>query len=143
MGMTRLVRLFFITLAAMGALAGCDSSSLQPAPPGSKLNAEAIATRDTPPELQFKGMLAGQPVHLLVHECKVYRVEPAEGENVKWTLVLEGDFSLLPTICVQQRLTESKGVVTAFLGRQAFGAGGCCTGTPEYRSKDGVNWKPR
>lgn len=141
--MTRVARLLFITMAAMGALAGCDSSSLKPAPPGSKLNAETIATRDTPPELQFKGELAGQPVHLLVHECKVYKVEPAEGENVKWTLVLEGDFSLLPTICVQQRLTESKGVVTAFLGRQAFGAGGCCTGTPEYRSKDGVNWKPR
>jgi len=141
--MTRLARLLFITLAAMGALAGCDSSSLKPAPPGSKLNAETIATRDTPPELQFKGELAGQPVHLLVHECKVYKVEPAEGENVKWTLVLEGDFSLLPTLCVQQRLTESKGVVTAFLGRQAFGAGGCCTGTPEYRSRDGVNWKPR
>lgn len=141
--MTRVARLLFITMAAMGALAGCDSSSLKPAPPGSKLNAETIATRDTPPELQFKGELAGQPVHLLVHECKVYKVEPAEGENVKWTLVLEGDFSLLPTLCVQQRLTESKGVVTAFLGRQAFGAGGCCTGTPEYRSKDGVNWKPR
>lgn len=140
--MTRVARLLFITMAAMGALAGCDSSSLKPAPPGSKLNAETIATRDTPPELQFKGELAGQPVHLLVHECKVYKVEPAEGENVKWTLVLEGDFSLLPTLCVQQRLTESKGVVTAFLGRQAFGAGGCCTGTPEYRSKDGVNWKP-
>ena len=141
--MTHVARLLFITMAAMGALAGCDSSSLKPAPPGSKLNAETIATRDTPPELQFKGVLAGQPVHLLVHECKVYKVEPAEGENVKWTLVLEGDFSLLPTLCVQQRLTESKGVVTAFLGRQAFGAGGCCTGTPEYRSKDGVNWKPR
>ena len=140
--MTHVARLLFITMAAMGALAGCDSSSLKPAPPGSKLNAETIATRDTPPELQFKGELAGQPVHLLVHECKVYKVEPAEGENVKWTLVLEGDFSLLPTLCVQQRLTESKGVVTAFLGRQAFGAGGCCTGTPEYRSRDGVNWKP-
>ncbi|HEY9274441.1 hypothetical protein [Achromobacter sp.] len=141
--MTRLARLFLIILGTASALAGCDSSSLKPAPPGSKLNAETIATRDTPPELQFKGELAGQPVHLLVHECKVYQVEPAEGENVKWTLVLEGDFSLLPTLCVQQRLTESKGVVTAFLGRQAFGAGGCCTGTPEYRSKDGVNWKPR
>ncbi|WP_454692790.1 hypothetical protein [Achromobacter aegrifaciens] len=141
--MTRLARLLLIILGAASALAGCDSSSLKPAPPGSKLNAETIATRDTPPELQFKGVLAGQPVHLLVHECKVYKVEPAEGENVKWTLVLEGDVSLLPTICVQQRLTESKGVVTAFLGRQAFGAGGCCTGTPEYRSKDGVNWKPR
>jgi len=81
MGMTRVARLLFTTLAAMGALAGCDSSSLKPAPPGSKLNAETIATRDTPPELQFKGVLAGQPVHLLVHECKVYKVEPAEART--------------------------------------------------------------
>jgi len=141
--MTRLARLLLIALAAASPLAGCDSSSLEPAPPGSKLNAEAIATRDTPPEHQFKGMLAGQPVHLLVHECKVYKVEPAEGENVTWTLVLEGDPYPLPTRCIHQSLTESKGVVTAFIGRQAFGAGGCCTGTPEYRSRDGMNWKPR
>ncbi|WZB69474.1 hypothetical protein WJ968_24685 [Achromobacter xylosoxidans] len=141
--MMRRARLFLITLGAAIALAGCDDSSLDPAPPGSKLNAETIATRDTPPELQFKGTLAGQPVHLLMHKCKVYKVEPGAGENVKWTLVLEGDASLLPTACVQQSLTESKGVVTAFIGRQAFGAGGCCTGIPEYRSRDGVNWKPR
>ena len=56
-----------------------------------------------------------------MHKCKVYKVEPGAGENVKWTLVLEGDSSLLPTVCVQQSLTESKGVVTAFIGRQAFG----------------------
>ena len=119
------------TLGAAIALAGCDDSSLDPAPPGSKLNAETLATRDTPPELQFKGTLAGQPVHLLMHKCKVYKVEPGAGENVKWTLVLEGDASLLPTACVQQSLTESKGVVTAFIGRQAFGAEGVARG---YRS---------
>lgn len=140
--MTRLARLILITLSAASALAGCDSS-LPAAPPGSKLNAEAIATRDTPPERQFKGVLAGQPVHLLVHNCKVYKVDRTEGENVAWTLVLEGEFYPLPTSCIRQSLTESKGVVTAFIGRQAFGAGGCCTGTPEYRSSDGLNWKPR
>ena len=140
--MTRLLRLFIITLSAASALAGCDSP-LAPAPPGSKLNAEAIATRDTPPEQQFKGVLAGQAMHLLVHDCKVYKVDPAEGEHVKWTLVLEGEFYPLPTRCIRQSLTERNGVVTVFIGRQAFGAGGCCTGTPEYRSKDGVNWKPR
>lgn len=140
--MTHPIRRLTLLLCAAGALAGCDSS-LPPPPPGSKLNAEAIATRDAPAEHQFKGTLAGQPIHLLVHECKVYKVDPAEGDNVRWTLVLEGDFDPLPTICVQQSLTESKGVVTAFIGRQAFGAGGCCTGTPEYRSRDGVTWKPR
>ena len=116
------------------SLAGCDDSSLDPAP-RARNSTPRPSPRDTPPELQFKGTLAGQPVHLLMH--KVYKVEPGAGESVKWTLVLEGDASLLPTACVQQSLTESKGVVTAFIGRQAFGAGGCCTGIPEYRSRMG------
>ncbi|CAB3642472.1 hypothetical protein [Achromobacter pestifer] len=130
-----------VTLCAAGLLAGCDPT-LPPPPAGSKLTAETIATNNTPPELQFKGTLAGKPIHLLMNECKVYKVDPAEGDNVAWTLVLEGDFYPLPTICIRQSLTESKGRVTAFIGRQAFGAGGCCTGTPEYRSADGLNWKP-
>ncbi len=135
-------RLALLTLCAAVALAGCDSS-LAPPPAGSKLTAETLATQETPPELQFKGALAGKPIHLLMHECKVYKVDPAEGGNVAWTLVLEGDFYLLPTACVRQELTAGKGFVQAFIGRQAFGAGGCCTGTPEYRSTDGLTWKPR
>lgn len=135
-------RLALLTLCAAVALAGCDSS-LPPPPAGSRLTAETLATQETPPELQFKGALAGKPIHLLMHECKVYKVDPAEGGNVAWTLVLEGDFYLLPTACVRQELTAGKGFVQAFIGRQAFGAGGCCTGTPEYRSTDGLTWKPR
>lgn len=139
--MTHRARRLALTLCAAGALAGCDSS-LPPPPAGSKLTAETIATQETPPELQFKGALAGKPIHLLVHECKVYKVDPAEGDNVAWTLVLEGEFYPLPTICIRQELTVNKGVAKVFLGRQAFGAGGCCTGRPEYRSTDGLNWKP-
>lgn len=135
-------RLALLTLCAAVALAGCDSS-LPPPPAGSRLTAETLATQETPPERQFKGTLAGRPIHLLMHECKVYKVEQAAGDNVAWTLVLEGDFSLLPTLCVRQELTAGKGFVQAFIGRQAFGAGGCCTGTPEYRSTDGLTWKPR
>lgn len=139
--MTRPARLALLALCASVALAGCDSSP--PPPAGSRLTAETLATQETPPERQFKGTLAGRPIHLLMHECKVYKVDPAEGDNVAWTLVLEGDFSLLPTLCVRQELTAGKGFVQAFIGRQAFGAGGCCTGTPEYRSTDGLTWKPR
>ncbi|MEB6662393.1 hypothetical protein MXL91_13165 [Achromobacter ruhlandii] len=135
-------RLALLTLCAAVALAGCDSSP-PPPPAGSRLTAQTLATQETPPERQFKGTLAGRPIHLLMHECKVYKVDPAEGDNVAWTLVLEGDFSLLPTLCVRQELTAGKGFVQAFIGRQAFGAGGCCTGTPEYRSTDGLTWKPR
>lgn len=139
--MTRPARRLALTLCTASALAGCEPS-LPPPPAGSTLTAETIATRETPPELQFKGVLAGKPIHLIVNNCKVYKVDEAEGENVSWTLVLEGEFYPLPTICIRQSLTESKGFITAFIGRQAFGAGGCCTGQPEYRSKDGLTWKP-
>ena len=130
-----------IALCAASVLAGCDPA-LPPPPAGSPLTAETLATRDTPSEQQFKGVLAGKPIHLLVNQCKVYRVDPAEGENVRWTLVLEGEPYPLPTSCVRQSLTAGNGYVTAFIGRQAFGAGGCCTGRPEYRSADGQDWKP-
>jgi len=130
-----------MTLCATSLLAACEPS-LPPPPAGSKLTAETIATREAPAEHQFKGVLAGKPIHLLAHNCKVYRVDPAEGENVSWTLVLEGDFYPLPTSCLSQSITEEKGSVKVFIGRQALGAGGCCTGTPEYRTKDGVTWKP-
>lgn len=135
------VRRIAMTLCATSLLAACEPS-LPPPPAGSKLTAETIATREAPAEHQFKGVLAGKPIHLLVHNCKVYRVDAAEGGNVSWTLVLEGEPYPLPTSCIRQSLTEGKGHVTAFIGRQAFGAGGCCTGRPEYRSKDGLNWKP-
>lgn len=140
--MTRTFRRRALSVCAAVALAGCDSS-LPPPPAGSKYTAETLATQETPESLQFKGTLAGKPIHLLMHECKVYKVDPAEGDNVAWTLVLEGDFYPLPTICVRQELTVGKGFIKAFIGRQAFGAGGCCTGTPEYRSTDGLTWKPR
>jgi hypothetical protein len=133
-------RLAFMLCAAL-VLAGCDSS-LPPPPPGSKLTAETIATNEALEKNQFKGTLAGKPIHLLVNNCKVYKVEAGEGENVQWTLVLEGDFYPLPTQCIRESLTAGKGFVTAFIGRQAMGAGGCCTGQPEYRSSDGLNWKP-
>lgn len=134
--MTRLARRLALTLSAAGVLAGCDPS-LPPPPPGSTLTAETIATRETPERLQFKGVLAGKPIHLLVNNCKVYKVDAAEGENVSWTLVLEGEFYPLPTICVNQSLTEGKGFITAFIGRQAFGAGGCCSGQPSTVRKTG------
>ncbi|RBL85904.1 hypothetical protein DDE05_13970 [Streptomyces cavourensis] len=140
--MPRATRRLALAVCMALALAGCEPS-LPPPPAGSKYTAETLATQQTPPRLQFKGTLAGKPIHLLVHECKVYKVDPAEGDNVAWTLVLEGDFYPLPTSCIRQELTATKGGVTVFLGRQAFGAGGCCTGTPEYRSTDGLTWKPR
>ena len=139
--MLHTTRRWAITLCAIILLTSCDAS-LPPPPAGSKLTAETIATNETPAGLQYKGTLAGQPIHLLVNNCKVYKVDAADNDNVRWTLVLEGEFYPLPTSCIMQSLTVENGVATAFIGRQAMAAGGCCTGRPEYRSKDGINWKP-
>ena len=95
--MPRAARRLVLAACAAVALAGCDSS-LPPPPAGSRYTAETLATQETPETLQFKGTLAGKPIHLLMHECKVYKVDPAEGDNVAWTLVLEGDFYPLSLI---------------------------------------------
>ncbi|MCZ8385240.1 hypothetical protein [Achromobacter xylosoxidans] len=60
--MARAARLALLTVCAAVALAGCDSSP-PPPPAGSRFTAETLATQETPPELQFRGELAGKPIH--------------------------------------------------------------------------------
>lgn len=97
-----------------------------------------------PPERVFKGLLGGKPVHLAVHDCKVYRAIPKSskepGEN-GWQMVLEPDLYPFFTYCERQSLQADNGVVTVTLGRIAFGAGGCCATGGTYRSRDGELWK--
>lgn len=97
-----------------------------------------------PPERVFKGLLDGKPVHLAVHDCKVYRAIPKAskepGEN-GWQMVLEPDLYPFFTYCERQSLQADNGVVTVTLGRIAFGAGGCCATGGTYRSRDGELWK--
>lgn len=132
-------RTLLLSLALVG-LSGCDFSE-QPEEVPPSMSKEAIATREAPPELVFKGQLAGQPAYLLVNDCEVFQVEPLANGGVKWTSVLEPDFYPIWTMCVRQSLAVKAGVLTVELGRQAFGAGGCCASGGVYRSTDGVNWK--
>jgi hypothetical protein len=100
-----------------------------------------------PPERVFKGLLGGKPVHLAVHDCKVYRAIPREPKEPKesgengWQMVLEPDLYPFFTYCERQSLQADNGVVTVTLGRIAFGAGGCCATGGTYRSRDGELWK--
>lgn len=109
------------------------------APP--PLSPVAIAIRDAPAELVFKGKLSGESTFLLVHDCEVFRVQQEAGAEVTWTSVLVPEFYPFFTACVRQSLTFDGVAVTAKLGRQAFGAGGCCATGGTYRSVDGLNWK--
>ena len=100
-----------------------------------------------PPERVFKGLLGGKPVHLAVHDCKVYRAIPKEAREPKepgedsWQMVLEPELYPFFTYCERQSLQADNGVVTVTLGRIAFGAGGCCATGGTYRSRDGELWK--
>lgn len=121
-------------------LAGAGSVPV--APP-----AEPDPMAAVPPERVFNGTLDGKPVHLAVHDCKVYRAIPKEARESKesgengWQMVLEPDLYPFFTYCERQSLQADNGVVTVTLGRIAFGAGGCCATGGTYRSRDGELWK--
>ena len=141
-GKRRVVSLL-LAVGSLLSLSACDLvlwvwGEKEPIP---SMTPEAIATREAPPELVFRGQLAGQPVDMLVHDCEVFHVERLAKGGVKWTSVLEPDFYPLWTSCIRQSLEVKQGAVTVTLGRQAFGAGGCCATGGVYRSVDGINWK--
>ncbi|WP_407716141.1 hypothetical protein ACJJWD_12195 [Comamonas testosteroni] len=125
-----------VVLLALLALAACDFAE-PPAP----LSRQAQATRDAPPEQVFKGVLAGQPVFLLVHDCEVFLVESLEKDEVRWEKVLAPEPYPFFTSCQRQSIRHEAGVLSVTLGRMAFGAGGCCATGGDYRSTDGRNWK--
>ncbi len=125
-----------VVLLALTALAACDFAE-PPAP----LSRQAQATRDAPPEQVFKGVLAGQPVFLLVHDCEVFLVESLEKDEVRWEKVLAPEPYPFFTSCQRQSIRHEAGVLSVTLGRMAFGAGGCCATGGDYRSTDGRNWK--
>lgn len=129
-----------LAIIGMASLAGCDLINPPKGPPPS-MSKEAIATREAPPELVFRGELAGKPVYLLVHNCEVFQVDPQADGGVKWTSVQEPDFYPLWTSCIRESMEVKDGVVTVKLGRQAFAAGGCCAAGGVYRTRDGTNWK--
>lgn len=114
-------------------LAGCGKPEPVVSPPP-----EVDPLTEVPPERVFKGVLGGKPVHLVVHECKVFRAMPDEGG---WQMVLEPEPYPFFSYCERQTLLAEGATVTVTLGRIAFGAGGCCATGGTYRSKDGVRWK--
>jgi len=121
-------------LLAAGLLAGCG----RPAPgPAGEVEA---ALREAGPGEVFQGLLAGQPVHLVVHDCEVFRVQAAAGGGLAWERVLAPEPYPFFTRCERQSLAADGGGVTATLGRMALGAGGCCASGGTYRSDDGLAW---
>ncbi|MFD1837147.1 hypothetical protein [Paracidovorax cattleyae] len=115
-------------------LAGCGR------PPPEPAGEVEAALREAGPGEVFQGLLAGQPVHLVVHDCEVFRVQDAADGGRAWERVLAPEPYPFFTRCERQSLAADAGGVTATLGRMALGAGGCCASGGTYRSADGRNW---
>ncbi|PVZ78549.1 hypothetical protein C9426_34635 [Serratia sp. S1B] len=95
--------------------------------------------RDAKPGLVFSGTLAGKNIHLVVQDCAVYKID-GEAKNGQLSTVFELESALL-SFCDRQFLRAENGTVTVWLGRMAFGAGGCCITGGNFRTTDGLNWK--
>ena len=63
--------LSFITLLALLGLGGCDLIVSSGDAANSPLSKEAITARDAASEDVFKGVLAGESMYLLQHNCEV------------------------------------------------------------------------
>lgn len=121
-----------LALCVISVLAGCNPAQMDATP---------AVQPDLPPEQIFNGTLSGQPVQLIVRDCEVFFAEPGAGKKVEWTSVLTPEPYPFFTGCMRQSLQADDNGVVAILGRQAFGAGGCCATGGTYRSTDGRNWK--
>lgn len=126
------VRLPSLLLAGL-MLTACESDS---APDTVK-----TALLDTPPERVFQGALEGKFVHLIVHDCAVYKIEGTSANDMTWTVVLEAEPYPFFTSCARQSLSKGEDGVTVALGLMAFGAGGCCATGGTYRTTDGRRWE--
>ncbi|MBP6894067.1 MAG: hypothetical protein KBC94_06560 [Pseudacidovorax sp.] len=130
------IRPALAALMAASLAMGCKEPPPQP-------TEAALALQAAGPDDIFEGVLNGQPVHLVIHDCAVYRIVSMQGAQVAWEQVLApkpyypGN---ILTSCQRHSLTADAQGVTAELGRMAFGAGGCCATGGTYRSRDGLNW---
>jgi len=97
--------------------------------------------RNAPPELIYKGTLAGRNLHLVVYNCAAYEIK-GESKSIEAVKLFETDFYPFSSCHLpSQSITVEKAAITIRFGRLAFGAGGCCTSRGSYRTTDGIKWK--
>jgi len=97
----------------------------------------APAAADT--ATHFHAVIGGTPIHLALEDCEVFFVAPDGGREK----VLATDFYPMPSVCKIQKAAADAEYITVELGRQAFGAGGCCATEGTWRSRDGKAWERR
>lgn len=87
----------------------------------------------------FRAVIGGMPIHLALEDCEVFFVAPDGGREK----VLGTDFYPMSSVCKIQNASADAEFITVELGRQAFGAGGCCATEGTWRSRDGKTWERR
>ena len=101
-----------------------------------------VAIADTAGRV-FRGVVAGAPVAIMVHECKVYNLADKPRLDGQRPVLAKAEFYPWPTACVRESIEGDSAYVTVTIGRQGFGAGGCCAAGGTYRSRDGRAWEKK
>ena len=91
--------------------------------------------------LVFRGVVSGQQLAIMVRECKVYNLADKPRFDGVRPVLVRPDFYPWPTVCVRESIEGDSAHVTLTIGRQGFGAGGCCATGGTYRSRDGRVWE--
>ena len=89
----------------------------------------------------FRGVVSGQRIAVMVHDCKVYNLADGPRKNGQRPVILKPDFYPWPTVCARESIEGDSARVTVQLGRTGIGAGGCCATGGTYRSRDGRGWE--
>ncbi len=86
----------------------------------------------------------GKSIRLAAYNCSVYKAIIKEGIVVKWKNILKPTLFYPFSKCSRSTIKHTKNKsVEVFLGKIGFGAGGCCSVSGTYRTKDGTNWEER
>ena len=86
----------------------------------------------------------GKKVRLAAYNCSVYKAVLKKGIVIKWQNILSPTLFYPFSRCARSTIKHSKNkYVEVFLGKIGFAAGGCCSVSGTYRSKDGSHWEER
>jgi len=88
---------------------------------------------------RFSANLHGRSIQLIVDDCEVFLL----GADGKRERVVTTDSYPMFSSCEREEISADNEYITVYLGRTAFGAGGCCATSGTWRSRDGGYWERR
>jgi hypothetical protein len=104
-------------------------------------SADSIVALAAEKGLVFRGVVSGNPVAIMVRDCKVYNLDDKPRSDGVRPVILRPDFYPWPTACGRESIEGHSAFVTLTIGRWGVGAGACCSTGGTYRSRDGRVWE--